>query len=92
MAVLVDLVVPTAKPAADDLLAEQLATEGADAEDVGDGVGIPTLGEHRHAHDAAHLFTELSPLADGVHHLPEELLVSNLFDVRTWIAAAILAL
>ena len=34
---------------ADDLLAEELRAEGADAEDVGDGVRVPALGEHRDA-------------------------------------------
>ena len=42
-----------AQRAADDLLAQELGAEGADAEDVGDGVGVPALGEHRDGDDAA---------------------------------------
>ena len=33
--------------AANHLLAEELRPEGPDAEDVGHGVGVPTLGKHR---------------------------------------------
>ena len=46
-AVLVGLVGAAAQAAADDLLAQELGAERADAEDVGDGVGVPALGEHR---------------------------------------------
>ena len=42
-ALLVQLVGLAAQRAADDLLAEKLGAEGADAEDVGDGVGVPAL-------------------------------------------------
>ena len=43
----VRLVVHPAQTPADDLLAEQLAAEGPDAQDVRDVVGVPALGEHR---------------------------------------------
>ena len=36
-----------AQRAADDLLAQKLGAEGADAENVGDGVGVPAFREHR---------------------------------------------
>ena len=42
-----------AQGAADDLLAEKLRAEGAHAEDVGDGVGVPAFGEHGDGDDAA---------------------------------------
>jgi hypothetical protein len=42
-----------AQRAADDLLAQQLGAEGAHAEHVGDGVGVPAFGEHRHRDHAA---------------------------------------
>ena len=77
-AVLVGLVADAAQTAADDLLAEELRAEGADAEDVGDGVGVPALGEHRDRHDAADLLAEPARLADRVHHLAQEVLVGDL--------------
>src|SRR5512146_2049391 len=40
-AVLVGFVGAAAQAAADDLLAQELGAERADAEDVGDGVGVP---------------------------------------------------
>ena len=57
------------KSAADHLLAQQLGSEGAHAEDVGHRVGIPALGQHRHRNNASHTLAELSKLADSVHHL-----------------------
>jgi len=36
-----------------DLLAKELGAEGANAENMGDGIGIPSLGEHRDRDDAA---------------------------------------
>ena len=51
-----------AKAAPDDLLAEKLGAEGADAEDVRHGIGVPALGEHRDRDDAADLLAELAGL------------------------------
>ena len=51
----VQLVGLPAQRAADDLLAEKLRAERADAEDVGDGVGVPAFGQHRDGDDAADL-------------------------------------
>ena len=78
-----------AQPAADDLLAEQLAAEGADAEDVGDGVGVPAFGEHRHGDDAADVLAELALLADGVHRLAQQVGVGQLVDVGAGVAQAV---
>ena len=64
-AVLVGFVGAAAQAAADDLLAQELGAERADAEDVGDGVGVPALGEHGDRHDAADRLAELADLADG---------------------------
>ena len=50
----VQLVGLAAQGAADDLLAQQLGAEGAHAENVGDGVGVPALGEHGDGDDTAH--------------------------------------
>jgi hypothetical protein len=43
---------------AHDLLAQQLGAEGADAEDVGDGVGVPAFGQHGDGDDTTHLAAE----------------------------------
>ena len=45
--------------------------------DVGDRVGVPALGQHRDRDDAAEGFTEAILLADGVHHLAQQVLVGN---------------
>jgi hypothetical protein len=74
---LVDVVGLAAKRAADDLLAEELRTECADAEDVGDGVRVPPFGEHRDGDDAADRFAEAVLFADGVHDFAEEVLVGD---------------
>ena len=66
-----------AQGAADDLLAQKLRAEGANAENVGDGVGIPALGEHRDGDDAADGAAELAGLADGVHDLAEQFLIGD---------------
>ena len=52
-ALFVQVVGLAAQRAADHLLAQKLGAEGADAEHVGDGVGVPALGEHRDRDDAA---------------------------------------
>ena len=41
-------VAQTTQGAANYLLAKELSTERAHAKDVRDGVGIPSLGQHRH--------------------------------------------
>ena len=52
-AIVVGVVRLAAQRAADDLLAEELRAEGADAQHVRDGPGVPALGEHRDGDDAA---------------------------------------
>ena len=59
---LVQVVGLAAQRAADDLLAEKLRAEGADAENVRDGVGVPAFGEHRDRDDAADRAAELAGL------------------------------
>ena len=83
---------PIVYDAADDLLAEELRPEGADPEDMSDGVGIPSLGQHRDGDDATNLFPELAWLADGVHHFAEEVFVGELVDVGAGVAAPVLVL
>ena len=74
---LVQVVGLAAEGAADDLLAQQLRAEGADAENVGDRVGIPALGEHGNRDDAADGAAELAGLADGVHDFAQQFLVGD---------------
>ena len=76
-AVFVQVVRLATERAADHLLAEKLRAEGADAEDVGDGVGVPAFGEHGDRHDAADAGAELVLLADRVHDLAQQLLVGD---------------
>jgi hypothetical protein len=82
----VDGVTTSAQPAPDYLLAQQLAAERADPEDVGDGVCIPALGEHGDRDDAADVLAELAPLADGVHRLAQQVGVGELVDVGAGVA------
>ena len=63
--------------APDHLLAQELRAEGAHAEDVGDGVGVPAFGQHRDADHALDVLAELARLADGVHHLAQQVLVGQ---------------
>ena len=56
---------------------KKLGAEGANAENVGDGVGIPAFGEHRDGDDAADRAAKLAGLADGVHDLAEQFLVGD---------------
>ncbi len=44
---------------------------------MGDGVGIPSLGEHRDRDDAADRTAKLAGLADGVHDLAEQFLIGD---------------
>ncbi len=62
-----------AQCAADHLLAEQLGSEGADANDVGDRVRVPPLRQHRNGDDAADALAEPAGLADRVHDLAQQL-------------------
>ena len=51
------------------LLAEQLAGESAQAQNMRHGLGIPALGEHSHRNYIADLLAALAPLSHGVHGL-----------------------
>ena len=44
---------------------------------MGDGVGVPAFGEHGDRDDAADGIAEAALFADGVHDLPEEILVGE---------------
>ncbi len=70
-----------AERASDDLFAQELGAEGANAEDVRDGVRIPAFREHGDGDDAADGAAELAVLADGVHDLAQQFLIG---DVLRW--------
>ena len=91
-ALVVGGVAHAAQAAADHLLAEQLRAEGAHAQDVGDGVGVPALGEHGDGDHALDLLAELAGLADGVHHLAQQVFVGEVFGVAAGEARAVLGL
>ena len=55
-----------------------MRAEGANAQDVGDGVGIPALGEHGDGDNAADGFTQLAFLADRIHDLAQDVGVGDL--------------
>ena len=92
MALLVGGVAHPSQAAADHLLAEKLRAEGPDAENVGDGVGVPSLGEHGDADHALDVFAELAGLADGVHHFAEQVFVGEAFGVAAGEADAVFGL
>ena len=73
----VEVVGLAAQAAADHLLAQKLGAEGANAEDVGHGIGVPAFGQHRHRDDAADLLAEPAGAADGVHHLAQQLALAR---------------
>ena len=76
-AVFIEIVGLPAQRAADDLLAEQLCAEGANAQHVADGVRIPPFGKHRHRHHAANRIPQPTRLAYGVHDLAEQSRVAD---------------
>src|SRR4030095_14471799 len=51
--------------------------EGANAEDMRHGIGIPTLRQHGDGHDAADGATELAELPDRVHDLAKEFRIGD---------------
>ena len=69
-AVFVQIVGLSPQRTAHDLLTEQLCAEGADAQNVGDRIRVPTLGQHGNRHDATDGIAQLAWFADGVHDLP----------------------
>src|SRR5262249_22211022 len=60
------------KGAANHLLTEKLRAEGANAEYVGDSVGVPTFGEHRYRYDATNRSTQLAIFANCIHDLAKK--------------------
>ena len=92
MPLLVGGVTHAPQAAADHLLAQQLRAEGAHAENVGDGVGVPALGQHGDADHALDVFAELAGLADRVHHLAEQVFVGKVLGITAGEAGAVFGL
>ncbi len=86
------VVARAAERPADHLLAQELGPEGADAQDVGDGVGVPALGQHRDRDDAADVGAQAAGLADGVQDLAQDVLVLEVVDAAAREAGDVLAL
>ena len=61
------------KSATYDLLTEKLSAEGSDAEDMGDGIRVPTLGEHGDGDDTADTFAKFAGLSDGVENFAKQI-------------------
>ena len=78
-ALFVQVVGLAAQRAAHHLFAQQLGAEGAHAQNVGDGVGVPAFGEHGNGNHAADGLAEALRLADGVHHFAQQVLVGEGF-------------
>jgi hypothetical protein len=73
----VQIVRLAAQGTADDLLTQELRAEGTDSQNVGDRIGIPSLGDHRDGYDATNGAAELPGLTDRVHDLAEKLLICD---------------
>ena len=67
----IDFVGRAAKTAAHDLLAEELAGEGAQAHDVRHGLGVPAFREHADGNHVLNLLARLADLPDGVDLLAQ---------------------
>src|SRR5205823_3095225 len=55
--------------ASNDLLAKKLGAEGADTENMCDGISVPPFRKHRHRNHATNGPTELAWLSDRIHDL-----------------------
>jgi hypothetical protein len=88
----VDEVVAAAQRAAGDLFAEQLRAEGAQAHDVGDGVGVPAFAEHGDGDHATDVRAEGVGFADGVDHFAQQFGVGEAVDAALGVALAVGAL
>ena len=66
--------------------------EGADAEHVGHGVGVPALGEHRDADHTFDLLAEAPGLAHRVHDLTKKVLLGDRLGVALGEALTVLGL
>jgi hypothetical protein len=85
-------VVAAAQRPAGDLFAEQLRAEGAQAHDVGDGVGVPAFAEHGDGDHATDVRTEGVGFADGVDDFAQQVGVGEAVDAALGVAQAVGAL
>ena len=56
-----------------------MRAEGAEADDVGDRIGVPAFGEHGDGNDAADVGAERVGLADGVDDFAQQVGIVELF-------------
>ena len=59
---------------------------------MGDGVGVPSLGEHRYRHHAPDVPAQLAGFADGVHHFPKDVLVGEVVSAAPRISLGVFGL
>jgi len=78
---LIQLVRLATQGAANNLLAEELRAKGANAEHVGDGVGIPPFGQHGDRDHATDRLAKPSLFANRVHHLTQQILIGKVFSL-----------
>ena len=82
LAILSHRVAGSAQPSADDLFAKQLRHERSEPDDVvGDGVAVPSLGQHPDADDAAHV--PRAGRMEGPFELPRQRLEPFRVEVST---------
>ena len=72
LVITLQVVVLAPQGASRDLFAEQLGSKGAQSHDVGDGVGVPSLREHRDRDHAPDVSAKISFLADRVDHFTKD--------------------
>ena len=63
----------TTQAASNHLFTQQLAGEGAQTHDVGDGLGVPALGEHPDGNHVLYVLAGFADLADRVHLQAQQL-------------------
>ena len=78
-ALFVEFVGLSAQGPADHLFAQKLGAKGPHPKHMGDGVGIPTFGEHGDGDDTADLAPEGARFPHGVHDLAKEFGIGHFF-------------
>jgi hypothetical protein len=69
-----------------------LRAEGAQPHDVGDGIGVPAFGQHRHGNHAANVGTECIGLAYCVDDFTQQIPIGELFDALVGVTLPVFAL
>jgi hypothetical protein len=82
-------VVAAAQRPAGDLFAQELRAEGAQAHDVGDGVGVPAFAEHGDGDHATNVRAERVGFADGVDHFTLRVVEFGIPALGAWQVAVV---